>query len=77
METRAGLSRTTISNARINASVDQFNKDESSFFGFISYGKWVHDTAAEASKPNICVVNFIRITFPDEEDTADGTVRRI
>ena len=72
----ASLSRTTISNARINSSVDQYNLDESSFLGFISYGKWVHDTAEESAKPNVCVVNFIRITFPDEEDTADGTVRR-
>ena len=37
----------------------------------------MHDSAPEASREKICVVNFIRITFPDEEDTADGTVRRI
>ena len=76
-DTTVSLSRTTISNARINSSVDQYNSDESSFFGFVSWGKWVHDSAEQAAKQNICVVNFIRITFPDEEDTEDGTVRRI
>ena len=62
----------TISNARIDSSVEQFYLEESSFAGYVSYKSWVRSSADDP-----CVINILRVTPPDETTLDDGTVWRI
>ena len=66
------MKKTTISDGRIEGSVDVFNLEDSSFSGFISQGNSIHSSSTE-----LCVINMIRPTPDSEQDTADGTIVRI
>ena len=54
------LQKMTISNDRLNDSVDEFSISDSSFSGFVSMGDAYSDTAV-VSDPDLCVVTMIRV----------------
>ena len=71
------MNRMTISNSRLDSSVDQYALEDSSFTAYVNWGKNDRDAAATADKTDLCVVTLYRITADDEVTLSDGTQRKI
>ena len=67
------MNRTTISNSRLDSSVDQYALDDSSFLAYVNWGKNDRDSADTADKTDLCVVTLYRVTAADEVTLDDGT----
>ena len=71
------MNRTTISNSRLDSSVDQYALEDSSFTAYVNWGENDRDAADEDDKTDLCVVTLYRITAADEVTLDDGTQRKI